>query len=303
MTKKVSVYSVLGTVDVIEHNIDFDYDCERIVSPSFGFESPTDLFWCNDKNLLQIEKIKFGTVIASAKIKEYNLQEGLRYIIVSDPRAAFASVLRAFFMPRVPEPSISATASIAPNCKLGENVFIGHNVVIEENCVIGSDCIIMHNTVILEGTIIGNRVSLGSNNTIGGVGFGYVKNSTGNLEVIPHIGNVLIEDHVEIGNNTCIDRAVIGSTCIGAYSKIDNHVHIAHGVTIGKNSLIIAHAMIGGSTKIEDNCWIAPGALIINKCTVGSGALVGMGAVVIRDVSPDTKVAGSPAKEIQKRTN
>jgi len=113
---------------------------------------------------------------------------------------------------------------------------------------------------------------------------------------LPHIGNVLIYDKVEIGNNTCIDRAVLGSTIIHENVKIDNLVHIAHGVVIQENSLIIAHAMIGGSAEIGKNVWIAPGALIINKGKVEDDSVVGMGAVVIKKVDKRAIVAGNPAK-------
>jgi UDP-3-O-[3-hydroxymyristoyl] glucosamine N-acyltransferase len=150
--------------------------------------------------------------------------------------------------------------------------------------------------VLLKGTHVGDDVIIGCNNTIGGTGFGYEKNEAGNYTVMPHLGNVVIHNKVEIGNNTCIDRAVIGSTIIGENVKIDNLVHIAHGVVIGKNSLIIANAMIGGSTVIGENCWVAPSASIINKGQIGDQATVGMGAVVTKPVEKDATVAGNPAR-------
>lgn len=108
----------------------------------------------------------------------------------------------------------------------------------------------LHNTVILKDTIIEDNVVIGANNTIGGVGFGYEKDREGNFELIPHIGNVHIKRNVEIGNNTCIDRAVLGSTILEENVKVDNLVHIAHGVFVGRNSVVIANAMVAGSVNI-----------------------------------------------------
>jgi UDP-3-O-[3-hydroxymyristoyl] glucosamine N-acyltransferase len=163
--------------------------------------------------------------------------------------------------------------------------------------------VIDSNTVIKKGTIIGNRVKIGANNTIGGVGFGYEKNEAGAYEVMPHIGNVIIEDDVEIGNNTAIDRAVLGSTLIRRNAKIDNLVHIAHGVEIGENTLVIAHAMVAGSVKVGKNVWIAPASAILNKIQVGDESTIGMGAIVLKEVSPGQTVVGNPARDILKLKN
>lgn len=138
--------------------------------------------------------------------------------------------------------------------------------------------------------------SIGWNNTIGGDGFGYAREEDGALIKIPHAGNVVIEENVEIGSNTCIDRAVVGSTVIGAGTKIDNLVHIAHGVKIGKNCLIAAGAVIGGSCEIGDNCNIWVHASIKNKVKIGNGVTVGMGAVVLKDVPDGATVVGNPAR-------
>jgi UDP-3-O-[3-hydroxymyristoyl] glucosamine N-acyltransferase len=156
-----------------------------------------------------------------------------------------------------------------------------------------------HNNTIHKKTIIGNDVKIGSNNTIGGVGFGYEKNEFGKNEVLPHIGNVVIKNKVEVGNNTCIDKAVLGSTIICENVKIDNLVHIAHGVIIKDNSLIIANSMIGGSSIIGENVWVSPSVSIINKISVGDNSLVGMGAVVLKSLDQNTVSVGNPSKVIK----
>lgn len=137
---------------------------------------------------------------------------------------------------------------------------------------------------------------IGKNTVIGGDGFGYARSENGTLIRMPHQGNVVIEENVEIGSNTCIDRAVVGSTVIGAGTKIDNLVHIAHGVKIGKNCLIVAGAVIGGSCEIGDNCFIGINASIKNKVKIGNNVTVGMGAVVLKDVPDGVTVVGNPAR-------
>ena len=131
---------------------------------------------------------------------------------------------------------------------------------------------------------------------IGEDGFGYAHAEDGSLVKIPHRGNVVIEKDVTIGACVCIDRAVVGSTVIGEGSKIDNLVHIAHGVKIGKHCLIVAGAVIGGSSVIGDRCFIGINASIKNKVRIGNDVVVGMGAVVTKDVPDGVTVVGNPAR-------
>lgn len=134
---------------------------------------------------------------------------------------------------------------------------------------------------------------IGINTVIGGDGFGYARDEyDGSLFKIPHSGNVIIHPNVTIGSNTCIDRAVEGSTVIGAGTKIDNLVHIAHGVKIGKNCLIVAGTVIGGSSEIGDNCFLGINCSIKNKVKIGNNCTIGMGAIVLKDVPDNTTVTG-----------
>ncbi len=136
------------------------------------------------------------------------------------------------------------------------------------------------------------EVKIGLNCIIGGPGFGYDRELDGTLVTIPHLGYVFIDRHVEIHNNVCIDRGVTGATVIGGGTKIDNLVHIAHGVKIGKNCLIVAGAVIGGSCEIGDNCFIGINASIKNKVKIGNGVTVGMGAIVTKDVEDNVTIVG-----------
>ncbi|GGI56291.1 UDP-3-O-(3-hydroxymyristoyl)glucosamine N-acyltransferase [Winogradskyella haliclonae] len=255
------------------------------------------LSWCGDKNSHLLNDINTDSLVIVSN-KNDNVSKLKNYLVVENPRRAFQEVLTMFFS-RERTPSVSKSAFLADNVKVGKNVFIGHNVVIEENCIIGDNTTILHNTTILSDTIIGSGVTIGSNNTIGGIGFGYEKNASGDFELIPHIGNVIIKNNVDIGNNTCIDRAVLGSTVLEENVKIDNLVHIAHGVVVGRNSVVIANAMVAGSVKIGEDSWIAPSSSILNKKEIGSNALVGMGAVVTKSVEDNTIVAGNPSRFIR----
>jgi UDP-3-O-[3-hydroxymyristoyl] glucosamine N-acyltransferase len=265
------------------------------------------LSWCGDKYVEQLEMVNTGTVIVSSALynnvgKSHPFHNQINWILTPNPRSYFAATLKAFFVKNVTWGTIASSVSIHETVQVDSSaVSIGENVVIEENCTIGKHVSIGHNAVIKSGTVIKDNVSIGCNGTIGGVGFGYEPDSSGNYEVIPHVGNVVLEEQVEIGNNVCIDRAVIGSTKLSKNVKVDNLVHIAHGVQIGENSLIIAKAMIAGSVTIGKNVWVAPLASIIQKVKIGDGAMIGMGSTVTKDVEPNTVVAGTPARKIRDR--
>ena len=262
------------------------------------------LGWCSDKNLDYLFNIKKGYVILS-KVGELfcekNAISGFSKIVVEHPRKTFASILNKFFVKENTLFYISPSSIISESVVYNkEQITIGHNVVLEDDVILGDKVIIGSNSVIKSGTIIKNNVKIGSNCTIGGVGFGYEPNEEGIFELIPHIGNVVLEENVEIGNNVCIDRAVLGSTRLSKNVKIDNLDHIAHGVQIGENSLIIAHAMIAGSVKIGKNVWVAPNVSIKQKLSIGDNSVLGLGSVVIKDVANNDVVAGIPAKSIKK---
>lgn len=259
-----------------------------------------ELSWLNDKNLHLLLNFTTGNFICSEKALELDLSEGITLIVDSVPRKYFQKVLVNFFYQAPKLGQIASSAIIAQNVKFGANCSVGENTVIEANCVIGENVYIGHNNVILSGTNIKNDVYIGNNNTIGGVGFGYEKDDHGQFQLIPHIGNVEIHSNVEIGNNTCIDKGVLGSTVIGKNVKIDNLVHIAHNVKVGENSVIIANAMVGGSVTVGANTWVAPSVSIINGVEVGEDCLLGIASVVIKAVGNDQVMVGNPAREIKK---
>jgi UDP-3-O-[3-hydroxymyristoyl] glucosamine N-acyltransferase len=254
------------------------------------------IFWVNEKNFALLEKIEFGTII-TPNLKIGTPKTTCNYLQFDNPRTAFTNLLLEFFIEEDNEREISQSAKINLDSDIGKNCKIGHNVVIEKNCKIGNNVTIGHNTVILKNTIIKDNVIIGSNNTIGSIGYGYEKDLLGNFQLIPHIGGIIIEEQVEIGSNTCIDKAVLGNTIIGFNTKIDNLVHIAHNVKIGKNCAIIANSMIGGGTIIEDNSWISPNVALRDNITIGENTLIGLGSIITKSVPKNEIWMGNPGKK------
>lgn len=148
-------------------------------------------------------------------------------------------------------------------------------------------------------TVIGKDVRCGKFCVIGGAGFGYEYDESGALIPMPHLGNVIIGDNVTLHNNVCIDRAVTGSTVIGEGTKIDNLVHVAHGVHIGKHCLIVSGVVLGGRCDIGDYCFIGMNACIKQHVKIGRNCVIGAGAVVTKDI-PDNQIwVGNPAKYLK----
>ncbi len=253
-----------------------------------------------------VENTKCKLLILDEKLiegKEISiLPTDITYILSSNAKKDVILFCKEFlrFESELTKNSIHPSAVISENAKFNGFVRIGANVVIEDNVSIGNNVSIDANTIIKSNTIIGDNVEIGANNTIGGVGFGYSQNKvTKEYEQFPHYGKVIINDNVSIGNNTCIDRGSLSDTIIGEGVKVDNLVHIAHNVQIGKNSLIIAHAMIAGSVKIGENCWIAPSSSIINGISIGDNVTVGLASTVLKNVEDGQVMIGSPAVTLE----
>jgi len=191
-----------------------------------------------------------------------------------------------------PDATIEKSAIIDPSASIAPGVYVGDGVRI------GANSRILPNATILHNTIIGEYVSIGPGAVVGGDGYGYYKEKGSNMmKHVPQIGNVEIQDYVEIGSNACIDRAAVGSTVIGYGTKINNLVHIAHNVKIGRNCLIMVSVSISGSTLIGDNVVVNPQASISKHIKIGENAEIGMNSTVIRDVQAGVRVIGSPAVE------
>ena len=208
-------------------------------------------------------------------------------IRVENPRAAFAALLELFRHRAEVERVVSDKAYIAPGAKIGKDVAVMPFAYIDEgaeigdgtviyphvyvgrNVKVGAGCLFYPSSTIREGCVLGNKVVLQSGAVIGGDGFGYITDKkTGKHSFVLQAGNVVLEDEVEIGSNSCIDRATAGSTVVGAGTKIDNLVHLGHNDVLGKNCLVVAHVGISGSVTAGDNCV----AILLSVTTASSQA-------------------------------
>jgi UDP-3-O-[3-hydroxymyristoyl] glucosamine N-acyltransferase len=177
-------------------------------------------------------------------------------------------------------------AKIFPSVYIGNNVIVGKDSVIHPGVKIYHDCVIGNNVVIHAGTVIGSD------------GFGFAPQANGSFKKVPQIGNVIIEDNVEIGANTTIDRGTIGSTLIRSGAKLDNLLQVAHNVDIGSNSVIAAQAGISGSTKIGNNVMIGGQVGIVGHLTIADGSKINAQSGVSKSIkTPNSAVTGSPAFE------
>ena len=295
---KIKIQDLLKKISYIDYCGPKNKIIEMVVPLNEVNKIDQAISWCSDKNLMQLSGIKTSSIVIVSSNVDKDLLKHINYIIVEKPRLTFQQILKNHFTAsRLIK--VHESAKISSRSVIGKNAYIGHNVVIEKDCIVGANVIILHNTVVLEGTKIGNNVTIGCNNTIGATGFGYEKDLEGDFQLITHIGNVIIKDNVEIGNNTCIDKAVLGSTIIGENVKIDNLVQIGHGVNLSRNCLVIANAMIAGSVNVGENTWIAPSVSVLNKNNIGSNSLIGFASVVTKSVGDNTLVAGHPAKFIR----
>jgi UDP-3-O-[3-hydroxymyristoyl] glucosamine N-acyltransferase len=230
-----------------------------------------------------------------------------------EPYLAFARAVGLFAPGSRPAPGIHAMAAVARDASVGRDVAIGPfvavgegtrigdrtivfpNVTIGPEARIGADCVIHSNVAIRERVTIGDRVILQNGVVVGGDGYGFVRRKDGTHEKIPQVATVVIEDDVELGANTTVDRPAIGETRIKAGTKIDNLVQVAHGVTVGRNVLMAAQVGIAGSTHVGDEVMLGGQVGVGGHLTIGKGAVAVGQSGVTNSLEPGEMVAGYPA--------
>lgn len=220
---------------------------------------------------------------------------GPNVVTAANPRLAYALAVRDCLRDEA-EPEVAPTAAVSDGAKIGDRVSIGHFCVIEAGVEIADGAFIDHHVVLRTGVSVGERTRIGSHTSVGGSGFGFEMDDEGRPVRLGHMGGVVIGSDVEIGSHVSIAQGTIEPTVISDHAKIDDCVFIAHNVHVGKSSFVIAGAEISGSVTIGERVWISPEVTVINKVSIGDDALVGIGAVVVRDVEANTVVAGVPAK-------
>lgn len=236
-------------------------------------------------------------------------------IRVENPRAAFAALLELFRHRAEVERVVSDKAYIAPSAKIGKDVAVMPFAYIDEgaeigdgtviyphvyvgrNVKVGSNCLFYPSSTIRECCVLGNKVVLQSGAVIGGDGFGYITDKkTGKHSFVLQAGNVVLEDEVEIGSNSCIDRATAGSTVVGAGTKIDNLVHLGHNDVLGKNCLVVAHVGISGSVTAGDNCVFAGQVGTVGHITIGNNCQFAGRTGITHNIPDNSVCAGFPAQ-------
>ena len=251
--------------------------------------------------------------LASAILVPQGFVSATKVLIrVKDARIAIARVLPLFFPPETPaagihvsaviDPSaqVDASASVGPHCVVGAGVSLGKNSVlmggnhIGRDSHLGDDVCLHPNVVLYARTQIGNRVSIHAGTTIGSDGYGYVFDQGRHRKML-QVGNVVIHDDVEIGSNTSIDRGALGSTVIGQGTKIDNLVHVAHNVVMGRHCLIMGQVGFAGSTQLSDYVVIASQSGIGGHLKLGAQSSIGAKSGVMRDVAAGDTVLGYPS--------
>ncbi len=269
-------------------------------------------FLANPKYTDYIYTTKASAVIVG---KDFKPQQPLNttLIRVDDAYQSFAKLLEYYNKLNKDKKGREEQSYVSPSAKIGNNTYIGAFVYVGENAVIGD------NTKLYPGTYIGDDVKVGANTTlfqgvkiyhgcvigndctlhagvvIGGDGFGFAPNAENNYSKVPQIGNVVIEDRVEIGANTTIDRATLGSTIIRKGVKLDNLIQIAHNVEIGENTVIAAQTGVAGSTKIGKNCMIGGQVGIIGHITIGDKVMIAAQSGIGSNLKDGEIVQGSPA--------
>lgn len=271
-------------------------------------------FLDNRKYVATFRATRAGAVFAQSALAA-EAPPSTTLLVTEQPYRAYAVAAQAFYPDAPPAPGIAASAAIDPAARLGEGTAVEAHAVIGAGVEIGKRCHIGANSVIGPGCVLGDDVRVGANVSIshsligarvrlypgvrvGQDGFGFAMDPRGFVKV-PQLGRVIIEDDVEIGANTTIDRGATRDTVIGAGTMIDNLVQIGHNVQIGRGCVLIAQVGIAGSTRLGDHVIMAGQGGVSGHLTIGSGARIGAQAGVMRDVAPGESVVGAPAVPVK----
>jgi UDP-3-O-[3-hydroxymyristoyl] glucosamine N-acyltransferase len=270
-------------------------------------------FLANPKYAAKLPQTRASAVIAGESVTG----APCAILRTAEPYLAFANAVTVLTPPSRPAPGISALAAIDPTAEIGPEASIAPfvvvgprarvgarsvlhpHVVVAAGASIGPDCVLHAHASVREDVDIGARVVLQNAAVIGSDGFGFARRPDGSHQKIPQVGRVVIEDDVEIGANSAVDRPAVGETRIGAGTKIDNLVQVAHGVRIGRNALLAAQSGVAGSSSLDDGVVLAGQSGVTGHVHLGRGAIVSAKSAVTKDVDAGRQVAGVPAIDIE----
>ncbi len=239
--------------------------------------------------------------------------QGATVLRVGDPYLAFARALDLFHPAPAPRPGVHPSAVVAEDAvvegaELRALSFVGPGAVVGPGTVlhpgahvgasarVGRDCVLMANAVLCDGCELGDRVVLNPGAVVGAEGFGFAPTPQGHVK-IPQVGRAVVESDVELGANSCVDRAAMGETRVGRGTKADNLVQIGHAAQVGEHALLVAYSAIAGSTRLGRFVTLAAKALVLGHLRIGDGVQVGAGSMVRGDLESGAKVTGYPAFE------
>lgn len=269
-------------------------------------------FVANPKYLSHAYSTKAGAIVVNHDLV-FEKDVTATVIRVNNAYESFSKVLGLFSVDLSGKVGIEGNAYIDESSEVGENIYVGHgayigkdakigsNVKIYPNSFVGDQAVIGDNTILFSGVNVYHQCRVGANCVlhsgvvIGSDGFGFANTKTGAYNKVPQTGNVVVEDDVEIGANTTIDRATMASTIIKKGVKLDNLIQVAHNVTIGENTVIASQTGISGSTKIGANCIIAGQVGIVGHIEIADGTMIGAQSGVSRATNPRDIISGSPA--------
>lgn len=306
-------FTALQIATILEGEVDGNPEIEvSKLSKIEEGESGSLTFLSNPKYTSYIYSTEASITIVD---KTFSPEEKLNttLIRVKDPYKAFSKLLEYYNMVKLNKTGIEEPVFLSSSAKLGKNIYLGAFTYIGENVIIGDNVKIFpgvylgdnvsigNNVIVFAGakiyseTTIGNDCVIHSSVVLGADGFGFTPNENGEYKKVPQTGNVIIEDFVDIGAATTIDRATLGSTIIRKGVKLDNHIQIAHNVEIGENTVIAAQSGIAGSTKIGKNCMIGGQVGIAGHLVIGNGVKIQAQSGIGRNVKDNETLQGSPA--------
>ncbi len=266
-------------------------------------------FVSNRRYVKHLAETRAGAVL----LDRHTPSGGSTVIRVDDPYLAFARALALFHPAPAPRPGVHPSAVVAEDAvvegaELRALVYVGPGAVVGPGSVlhpgahvgegarVGRDCLLMANAVVCDGCVLGDRVVLNPGAVVGAEGFGFAPTPQGHVK-IPQVGRAVVESDVELGANSCVDRAAMGETRVGRGTKADNLVQIGHAAQIGEHALLVAYSAIAGSARLGRFVTLAAKALVLGHLRIGDGVQVGAGSMVRGDLEPGEKVTGYPAFE------